>query len=107
MFDDIPLWIPIAGAIFVVVTLVVVVRVLRRLYGLRRRVHAENAPTAAKISYYTAWIYALSPVDLLPDPILIDDIGVALTAIAVIEGLTRKHLASGKPALKGHSASGR
>ncbi|GAB3679765.1 hypothetical protein GCM10027589_49980 [Actinocorallia lasiicapitis] len=68
----------------------VTARVLFRLHSLRRRVHTPDAPNTAKLAYYGAWIYALSPVDLLPDPIYLDDVGIVLAAIAAIERLTRR-----------------
>ncbi|GAA3230747.1 hypothetical protein [Actinocorallia longicatena] len=90
MFDDIPLWLYAVLAVVAVVTIFLAVRVLVRLYGLRRRVHAPDAPGTARFAYYAAWLYAISPVDFLPDPIYLDDIGVVLAAIATIERLTRR-----------------
>lgn len=83
-------WIILACVAAVAVTLYVVVRVLRRLNGLRGFVHSPDSPGTAKAAYYAAWVYALSPVDLLPDPVLIDDIGVVLASIAAIERMARR-----------------
>ena len=40
---------------------------------------------------WTALIYAVFPVDLLPDPIYLDDIGVMAGAIGYITHLARKY----------------
>ncbi|MEO3783849.1 hypothetical protein ABGB12_10985 [Actinocorallia sp. B10E7] len=83
-------WLIAAGAVVVLVTLYVVVRVLRRLRRLRGFVHSPGSPGTAKAAYYAAWIYALSPVDLLPDPVLIDDIGIVLACVAALEQMARR-----------------
>lgn len=83
-------WIAAAGVAVVALTLFVVVRVLIRLRRLRGFVRSPDAPGAAKAAYYAAWIYALSPVDFLPDPILIDDIGVVLACVAALEQMARR-----------------
>jgi len=83
-------WIILACVVVVAATLYVVVRVLRRLHRLRGFVHAPDSPGTAKAAYYAAWVYALSPVDLLPDPVLIDDIGIVLASIAAIERMARR-----------------
>ncbi|ROO84596.1 hypothetical protein EDD29_2123 [Actinocorallia herbida] len=88
-------WVLVAGGVFVLVTLFFVVRTLIRLRTLRGFVKADDAPSTAKAAYYGAWVYALSPIDLLPDPILIDDVGIVLAAIATIEYFVRKHRPTG------------
>lgn len=76
-------------AVIVAVMLYFVYRALRKLFRLRKVALSPEAPTSAKAAFWLAWIYALSPLDVLPDPILIDDIGVVLAAIATIERVTR------------------
>lgn len=76
------LWILIGVAALVfVVTLVVVVVLVRRLLRTRRLVRGPDASTRDRALFLGALIYAISPVDLLPDPILIDDIAVLLYAL--------------------------
>jgi uncharacterized membrane protein YkvA (DUF1232 family) len=82
------------AAVIVAVMLFFVYRALRRLYRLRKVALGPESPTSAKAAFWLAWIYTLSPVDILPDPILIDDIGVVLAAIATIERVTRNQRAS-------------
>lgn len=88
-------WVAVAAAVFVLVSLFFVVRTLIRLRSLRGFVKSQDAPSTAKAAYYGAWVYALSPVDLLPDPILVDDVGIVLAAIGTIEYLVRKHRPDG------------
>ena len=77
------------AAVIVAVMIFFVYRALRRLFRLRKVALGPDAPTTAKAAFWLAWIYAISPIDVLPDPILIDDIGVVLVAIATIERVTR------------------
>ncbi len=91
-------WIITIGAVVVVlVTLYVVVRVLGRLRGLRGFVRSQDSPGTAKAAYYAAWVYALSPIDLLPDPILIDDIGIVLACVAALEQMARRRRETLRP----------
>ncbi|WP_106401588.1 YkvA family protein [Actinocorallia populi] len=85
------------AAVVVLACLYAVVRLLRRMRGLRGFVRSPDAPGTAKAAYYGAWIYALSPVDLLPDPILIDDVGVVLACVAALEQMVRRRRESLRP----------
>jgi hypothetical protein len=55
-----------------------------RLWRLWSLVHDPEMPAAARYAFYGALIYAICPVDLLPDPIYLDDVGVLVTAITFI-----------------------
>lgn len=44
----------------------------------------ENTPGWAKALIYSALAYFIIPIDAMPDPIYIDDIGVMTTALATI-----------------------
>jgi uncharacterized membrane protein YkvA (DUF1232 family) len=82
-------------ALVVIVVSAVVVLVLGIIMVRRhRRVHQPGVPLHAKISYYGSMIYAVVPVDLLPDPILVDDIGVLAAALVhvghVLKQVSRK-----------------
>ncbi|MFI6983177.1 YkvA family protein [Embleya sp. NPDC050154] len=69
------------AAVVFVVTLVIVVVLVRRLLRTWRLVRGPEATTRDRALFLGALIYAISPVDLLPDPILIDDIAVLLYAL--------------------------
>jgi uncharacterized membrane protein YkvA (DUF1232 family) len=63
-----------------VVVLVLVITMIRR----HRKVHQPGVPVSAKVSYYGSIVYAVLPIDLLPDPVLVDDIGVLAGALLYI-----------------------
>lgn len=69
-----------AIAVFLVVNLI-------RKY---RQVNQPDTPMPVKFGYYASIAYAIFPIDLLPDPLLIDDIGVLLGALLYVSrGLKR------------------
>jgi hypothetical protein len=68
-------------AVFLAVRLVRTARVLK----------APGMPASGKFAFWAAMIYTVFPVDLLPDPIYLDDIGVLLGSIGYIGHLGRKH----------------
>ncbi|MBN0043560.1 DUF1232 domain-containing protein [Streptomyces actuosus] len=59
----------------VVVTLVLRLRKSFRLLG------GEEVPFQNKVAFWAAIAYTICPVDLLPDPVYLDDIGVLLAAL--------------------------
>lgn len=67
-------------AVSVVVVLVLAITLIRR----HRKVHQPGVPVSAKVSYYGSLAYAVLPIDLLPDPILVDDIGVLTAALLYV-----------------------
>lgn len=66
--------------ISIVVVLVLAIVMIRR----HRKVHQPGVPVSAKVSYYGSIAYAVLPIDLLPDPILVDDIGVLAAALVYV-----------------------
>ncbi|MFC8451225.1 YkvA family protein [Kitasatospora sp. NPDC057223] len=68
-------------AIAVVATVVVAVRLTIKLVRARRLLGASNIPMSNKVMFWAAIAYLVSPVDLLPDPVLLDDIGFLLLAL--------------------------
>ncbi|HET6856082.1 MAG TPA: YkvA family protein [Streptomyces sp.] len=68
-------------AIVVAATLVFTVVLLVRLVRAKRYLRQAGVPVENKIAFWGALLYTISPVDLLPDPILLDDIGVLLLAL--------------------------
>ncbi|WP_309050007.1 YkvA family protein [Streptomyces sp.] len=59
---------------------VLLVRVLRA----RRLLLDAGVPLRSKALFWTAVVYTVSPVDLLPDPVYLDDIGVLLLALRAL-----------------------
>ncbi|KOT48853.1 YkvA family protein [Streptomyces rimosus] len=64
-------------AVMVGAAIVLLVKVVRARAVLRE----AGVPLENKLAYWGALLYVLSPVDLLPDPVLLDDIGVLLLAL--------------------------
>jgi len=64
------------------VTLIVAIKFALRLLATKRML--GELGTGGKVAFYGALLYTIFPVDLLPDPIYLDDIGVLATALAVL-----------------------
>jgi len=64
------------------VTLIVAVKYAFRLLATKRML--GELGTGGKVAFYGALLYTIFPVDLLPDPIYLDDIGVLAAALAVL-----------------------
>ncbi|MFH8984180.1 YkvA family protein [Streptomyces varsoviensis] len=60
-----------------------------RLIRTRRILKQAGVPLEHKAAYWGALLYTLSPVDLLPDPVYLDDIGVLLLALHVLQSSAR------------------
>lgn len=65
-----------------------------RLLTKYRLVHGQFMPFGAKAAFWLAIAYTVLPIDLLPDPLLFDDIGVLIAALTYINHL-RNQLAGG------------
>ncbi|MEU7057961.1 YkvA family protein [Streptomyces sp. NPDC046197] len=64
--------------------LAVAVAVLVRLVRARRELRRAGLPTGPRWVFWGAVLYFLLPVDLLPDPVYLDDIGVLLLALRTL-----------------------
>ncbi|MEU9376289.1 YkvA family protein [Streptomyces sp. NPDC048255] len=73
-------WLTVAAlvaAALAVAAAVLLVRVLRA----RRLLLDSGIPLRDKALFWAAVIYTVSPVDLVPDPVYLDDIGVLLLTL--------------------------
>ncbi|MGS2615546.1 hypothetical protein ACVCAH_13640 [Micromonospora sp. LZ34] len=75
----------LAGAVWLAVRVVRARRLLGDLGG------------GGKVAFYGALIYAIFPVDLLPDPIYLDDMGVLAGALIYLTRLAAKRRAAARP----------
>ncbi|MEU7612459.1 YkvA family protein [Micromonospora sp. NPDC049204] len=75
----------IATLVGAVVLAVRVVRTRRMLTGLG---------TGGKVAFYGALIYTIFPIDVLPDPIYLDDMGVLAGALIYLTRLVHKRRAA-------------
>jgi uncharacterized membrane protein YkvA (DUF1232 family) len=62
------------------------VGVLVRLVRTRRDLRRAGLPTGPRWVFWGAVLYLVLPVDLLPDPVYLDDIGVLLLALRTVRG---------------------
>ncbi|MYW67042.1 DUF1232 domain-containing protein [Streptomyces sp. SID8379] len=76
----------IAAAVMLVAAGVLLVKVFRA----RRLLVDAGIPLRNKALFWTAVIYTISPVDLLPDPIYLDDIGILLVALNALHSAARR-----------------
>ncbi len=60
---------------------------LIRLLLKFRLVHHHLMPLGGKLAFWAAVAYTVLPLDVLPDPLLLDDIGVLALAVAYINYL--------------------
>ncbi|MEU8762903.1 YkvA family protein [Streptomyces sp. NPDC048659] len=84
----------VVAALLVVATLVVAVVLAVRLFRARKLLADTGIPLSRKLLFWGALLYLVSPVDLLPDPIFLDDIGILLAALRSL------HQAGAQAALK-------
>jgi uncharacterized membrane protein YkvA (DUF1232 family) len=70
------------------VLLVVAVVLFLRFWRLRRQL--ATLPEGGRFAFWGAVVYTLFPVDVLPDPIVLDDVGVLLAASAYLHRLIRE-----------------
>ncbi|WP_405427909.1 hypothetical protein [Micromonospora sp. NBC_00617] len=83
----------IAG-ILAIATLVGAVVLAVRLVRTRRLLTGLGA--GGKVAFYGALIYTIFPVDILPDPIYLDDMGVLAGALIYLTRLAHKRRAAGR-----------
>ncbi|SHN09465.1 YkvA family protein [Actinacidiphila paucisporea] len=77
-------------AVVGVVTLAIAVRVLVKLVRSRRLLKDSGIPMSTKTMFWASIVYLVWPVDLLPDPIYLDDIGFLLLALRSLHAAARK-----------------
>lgn len=81
----------VIGAVLAVVTLIGAVSLLRKVLRTRRLLGDLGA--GGKVAFYGALIYTIFPVDILPDPIYLDDMGVLAGALFFLSRLVVKRRA--------------
>jgi hypothetical protein len=83
-------WIAIgvAVAIIGIVTLYGAIRLLIKVFRMRRSL--GDLSTGGKIAFYGSLLYTFFPIDLLPDPIYLDDMAVLGTALVYLTRLLHR-----------------
>jgi hypothetical protein len=95
-------WIAIGVAVVLIglITLYGAIRLIIKLVRTKRMVGDLGA--GGKLAFYGALAYTIFPIDILPDPIYLDDMAVLGGALAFLTHLARK-----KGVLKGALPHGR
>jgi uncharacterized membrane protein YkvA (DUF1232 family) len=75
-------------AVVAVVTLVWAVRLLLRLFAVRRMLYSMGAK--GQLVFWGAVLYTIFPIDILPDPIYLDDVTVLTGALWFLTRLVRR-----------------
>lgn len=83
-------FITIALSLVIVLVMVVLflIFLLVRKYRLVRR---PETPFSTKFAFWSSLAYTIFPLDLLPDPIYLDDVGVLLGGLIYVSTSLRKH----------------
>lgn len=82
-------WIVLA-TVAAIAMLVAAAVLLVRVFKARRLLVDAGIPLHNKALFWAAVAYTISPVDLLPDPIYLDDIGVLLVALKMLHSAAHK-----------------
>ncbi len=82
-------WILVGAVVAVigVITLLGAIRLVRKLLKTKRML--GDLGTGGKIAFYGALLYTIFPVDILPDPIYLDDMAVLGGALLYLTKLAR------------------
>lgn len=89
-------------AIIGLITLYGAIRLIRKLLSTRR--HLGDLGTGGKIAFYGSLLYTIFPIDILPDPIYLDDMAVLGGALFYLTRLLHKR--GGVKGLLPHGRSG-
>ncbi|WP_406458163.1 DUF1232 domain-containing protein [Streptomyces sp. NBC_00876] len=85
---DTTAWIVVA-AVLVLLTVGVAGILLVRVFRARKLLVDAGIPLHNKALVWAAVLYTVSPVDLLPDPVYLDDIGFLLLALRSLHAAAR------------------
>lgn len=81
-------WLLLAAAL-ALVCLIAAAVLLFRVFQARKLLQDAGIPLQSKALFWTAVIYTISPVDLMPDPVYLDDIGILLIALRSLHTAAR------------------
>ncbi|MFD7715137.1 YkvA family protein [Streptomyces sp. NPDC059814] len=91
---DTTVWL-IIGAVLALLTMGVAGVLLVRVFRARKLLVDAGIPLHNKALVWAAVIYTVSPVDLLPDPVYLDDIGFLMLALRSLHAAARAAGAGG------------
>ncbi|MGN9909129.1 hypothetical protein ACTMTJ_16415 [Phytohabitans sp. LJ34] len=82
----------VLGAIVAVATLIGALVLAFRVWRTRKMLGELGA--GGKVAFYGALLYTILPVDVLPDPIYLDDMGLLAGSLLYLSHLVRKRQAA-------------
>jgi hypothetical protein len=85
----------VLGVIVAVATLIGAIVLAVRVWRTRKML--VDLGTGGKVAFYGALLYTILPVDILPDPIYLDDMGLLAGALLYLTHLVRKQRATPTP----------
>ncbi|MFF8375887.1 YkvA family protein [Streptomyces sp. NPDC015661] len=98
---DSSLWLIVAVVLVLVVAGFAAV-LLVRVFRARRLLLDAGVPLQSKALFWAAVVYTVSPIDLIPDPVYLDDVGVLLIALRALHAAAaRRGADSGGPGAYG------
>ncbi|MFD0071041.1 YkvA family protein [Streptomyces sp. NPDC127166] len=77
----------IAAVVLVLVVAGFAAVLLVRVFRTRRLLLDAGLPLQSKALFWAAVVYTISPIDLIPDPVYLDDIGVLLVALRALHAV--------------------
>ncbi|MER5961437.1 YkvA family protein [Streptomyces sp. NPDC002057] len=80
---DSSLWFVVAAVVALAMAACAAV-LLVRVFRARRLLLDAGIPLRSKALFWAAVVYTVSPIDLIPDPVYLDDIGVLLVALRAL-----------------------
>ncbi|MFE0647005.1 YkvA family protein [Streptomyces sp. NPDC059534] len=98
------LWLTVAVVLVLVVVAGYAAVLLVRVLRARRLLRDAGIPLQSKALFWAAVVYTVSPVDLIPDPVYLDDIGVLLVALRVLHTAAAKRGTASKTLPEGPEA---
>ncbi|MEX0172957.1 YkvA family protein [Streptomyces sp. LMG1-1-1.1] len=87
---DSTLWLIVAVVLVLVVAGAAAV-LLVRVFRARRMLMDAGVPLQSKALFWAAVVYTISPIDLIPDPVYLDDIGVLLIALRALHAAAARN----------------
>ncbi|MEJ3749217.1 YkvA family protein [Actinomycetes bacterium KLBMP 9797] len=86
----------VAGAIVAVASLIGAIMLAVRVWRTRKLL--GELGFGGKVAFYGALAYTILPVDVLPDPVYLDDMGILAGALLYLTHLVRKQRTARPPA---------
>ena len=83
-------WIVLIALIVVVLLAMLVGAIVLLIKLIRMRRRLTDLGAGGKVAFYGALIYTIFPIDLLPDPIYLDDMGVLAGSLMYLSKLAAK-----------------